>query len=194
MGWNCSVRPALALNLIIFSLQTKATHSITGWSEVIQGAALKWHFEASLKNEHHAGVGRYCRSSRVDTIPINGTLAKHLTSVHLSVIVPLRHPLSCPIQCCPTPFSPVGRSGWGIAWYLNSTLIPVINVTRGNTYTFLIYGGNNSSNPSNYHPFYITDSIAGGRTANTPEEVGSVTLYHVVQWTGIQSSLCSNHY
>ena len=68
---------------------------------------------------------------------------------------------------------PSGRAGWGIAWYLNSTLIPVINVTRGNTYTFLIYGGNNSSNPSNYHPFYISNSIAGGRLANAPGEVRS---------------------
>ena len=69
------------------------------------------------------------------------------------------------------PFCSVGRSGWGIAWYLNSTLIPVIRATRGNTYTFLIHGGNDPSGPGKYHPFYISDSITGGRLANTPEEV-----------------------
>ena len=68
--------------------------------------------------------------------------------------------------------SPVGRSGWGIAWYINSTLAPVIRATRGNTYTFYVYGGSNASNASSYHPFYISDYIAGGRLANTPEEVG----------------------
>ena len=68
--------------------------------------------------------------------------------------------------------SPVGRSGWGIAWYINSTLAPVIRATRGNTYTFYVYGGSNASNAGSYHPFYISDYIAGGRLANTLEEVG----------------------
>ena len=91
---------------------------------------------------------------------------------------------------------PIGRSGSGIAWYLNFALIPVINVTRGNTYTFLIYGGNNSSNPSNYHPFYISNSIAGGRLANAPEEVRSCycTPCTVAQmtWSDIQYNLFTN--
>ena len=68
-------------------------------------------------------------------------------------------------------FCSVGNIAWGIAWYLNSTLVPVIRATRGNTYTFLIHGGNDPSNLSKYHPFYISDSIAGGRLANTPAEV-----------------------
>ena len=70
--------------------------------------------------------------------------------------------------------SPIDRSGWGITWYLNSTLIPVIKVTRGNTYTFIVYGGDNSSNAAEYHPFYITDSVEGGRLANTPREVRAI--------------------
>ena len=90
---------------------------------------------------------------------------------------------------------PIGRSGWGIAWYLNSTLIPVISVTRGNTYTFLIYGGSNPSNPGKYHPFYISDSIAGGRLANSPEEVGSLycTLYCTTEGRHSPHT-CSNHW
>ena len=34
---------------------------------------------------------------------------------------------------------------------------------RNRTYTFLIRGGNDPSDASNYHPFYITDSENGGR-------------------------------
>ena len=63
-----------------------------------------------------------------------------------------------------------GQAGWGIAWYINNTLIPELVVERGRTYTFLVYGGANSADSSNYHPFYITDSIHGGRLLNTPQE------------------------
>ena len=63
-----------------------------------------------------------------------------------------------------------GRPGWGISWYLNDTLIPELVVERGRTYTFLIYGGDNSTDETNYHPLYITDSESGGRLLNTPEE------------------------
>lgn len=41
-------------------------------------------------------------------------------------------------------------------------LIPEINVVRGKTYTFVVEGGNNKTNPANYHPFYITDDPIGG--------------------------------
>ena len=63
-----------------------------------------------------------------------------------------------------------GRAGWGISWYINGTLIPELIVERGRTYTFIIEGGNNSNDISNYHPFYITDSISGGRLQNTEEQ------------------------
>lgn len=33
---------------------------------------------------------------------------------------------------------------------------------RGQTYTFVIEGGNDRTNPARYHPFYITDSSEGG--------------------------------
>ena len=59
---------------------------------------------------------------------------------------------------------------WGIAWFINGTIIPELVVERGRTYTFLVYGGDNPNDDSNYHPFYITDSINGGRLLNTPQE------------------------
>ena len=69
-----------------------------------------------------------------------------------------------------------GQAGWGIAWYINDTLIPELVVERGRTYTFLIYGGDNPADGANYHPFYITDSINGGRLLNTPEQ-RTVSIY-----------------
>jgi len=34
-----------------------------------------------------------------------------------------------------------GEVSWGIAWYINDILIPEIYVERGETYTFLVEGG-----------------------------------------------------
>lgn len=39
---------------------------------------------------------------------------------------------------------------WGIAWYLNDLLIPELTVERGQTYTFIVEGGNDSTNPARY--------------------------------------------
>ena len=64
----------------------------------------------------------------------------------------------------------IGQPGWGIAWYINGTLVPELVVERGRTYTFLVYGGSNPVDASNYHPFYITDSRNGGRLLNTQEQ------------------------
>jgi hypothetical protein len=63
-----------------------------------------------------------------------------------------------------------GQAGWGIALYINGTLIPELVVERGRTYTFLISGGDNPLDGANYHPFYITDSVNGGRLLNTQEQ------------------------
>ena len=64
----------------------------------------------------------------------------------------------------------VGQVGWGIAWFINDLLVPELEFQRGRTYTFTVEGGNNPEDPSNYHPFYITDSISGGYLFNTPEQ------------------------
>lgn len=42
--------------------------------------------------------------------------------------------------CC------IGTPSWGIAWYINDTLIPEITVERGQTYTFIVEGGNSPNN------------------------------------------------
>ena len=63
-----------------------------------------------------------------------------------------------------------GSAGWGIAWYINDTLIPELVVQRGQTYTFIVYGGDDPNNPAQYHPFYITNSPSGGRDFNTLEQ------------------------
>lgn len=55
-----------------------------------------------------------------------------------------------------------GYPSWGIAWYLNDELIPELYVERGETYTFIVEGGNNEQQPARFHPFYITDSPDGG--------------------------------
>ncbi|XP_063228586.1 protein Skeletor, isoforms B/C isoform X2 [Bacillus rossius redtenbacheri] len=60
-------------------------------------------------------------------------------------------------------YTPItGHPSWGIAWYINDKLIPEIYVERGQTYTFVVEGGNDRTNPARYHPFYITDSKEGG--------------------------------
>ncbi|XP_013165632.1 PREDICTED: protein Skeletor, isoforms B/C isoform X2 [Papilio xuthus] len=55
-----------------------------------------------------------------------------------------------------------GHPSWGIAWYINDQLIPEIYVERGQTYTFLVEGGDDRTNPAKFHPFYISDSSEGG--------------------------------
>ncbi|KAL1446832.1 hypothetical protein MTO96_044466, partial [Rhipicephalus appendiculatus] len=55
-----------------------------------------------------------------------------------------------------------GMAGWGISWWINNELIPVLHVERGKSYKFIVEGGSNKSNLAQYHPFYITDNQKGG--------------------------------
>ncbi|XP_067212523.1 protein Skeletor, isoforms B/C isoform X3 [Linepithema humile] len=70
-----------------------------------------------------------------------------------------------------------GHVGWGISWYINGLLIPVINVVRGKRYTFVVEGGYESEYPARYHPFYITDDPIGGYQHKTPEEKAKVKIF-----------------
>jgi hypothetical protein len=70
-----------------------------------------------------------------------------------------------------------GRAGWGIGWYINGTLIPELVVQRGQTYTFIVYGGDDEGDSAQYHPFYITDSVNGGRLLNTVEQRTDEVVY-----------------
>lgn len=46
-------------------------------------------------------------------------------------------------------YTPItGNPSWGIAWYLNDLLIPEVWVERGQTYTFIVEGGDNSAQPA----------------------------------------------
>ncbi|XP_030841370.1 protein Skeletor, isoforms B/C [Strongylocentrotus purpuratus] len=70
-----------------------------------------------------------------------------------------------------------GSVGWGIAWFINGQLIPVLTLSRGKTYTFLVSGGDEPSVNANYHPFYITDDSAGGYAQLSQDEQQNITIY-----------------
>ena len=71
------------------------------------------------------------------------------------------------LSLCTIIFPAAGRAGWGYSWYINGTLIPRLIVSRGYTYTFISEGGDDPGTPSQYHPFYLTSSVIGGRLGNT---------------------------
>lgn len=80
-------------------------------------------------------------------------------------------------------YTPItGNPSWGIAWYLNDLLIPEITVERGKTYIFYVEGGDDSSNPARYHPFYITDSPEGGIGQKTGIELRQQNPYAGVEF------------
>ncbi|XP_072014296.1 uncharacterized protein [Amphiura filiformis] len=70
-----------------------------------------------------------------------------------------------------------GIAGWGIAWYINDELIPILTLTRGVTYTFQVFGGNDRSFPASYHPFYITNDPVGGYSQALPQERQNAVIY-----------------
>lgn len=75
-------------------------------------------------------------------------------------------------------YTPItGHPSWGIAWYLNDLLIPELYVERGQTYTFVVEGGNQPSQPARYHPFYITDSPEGGFGQQSMEQQRHETAF-----------------
>lgn len=48
-------------------------------------------------------------------------------------------------------YTPItGHPSWGIAWYMNDLLIPEIYVERGQTYTFIVEGGDETTQPAKY--------------------------------------------
>ncbi|KAL1491384.1 hypothetical protein ABEB36_011989 [Hypothenemus hampei] len=54
-----------------------------------------------------------------------------------------------------------GLPSWGICYYINDKLIPELYVERGQTYTFVVEGGESTTNPARFHPMYITNSSEG---------------------------------
>ncbi|XP_078691914.1 protein Skeletor, isoforms B/C-like isoform X2 [Branchiostoma floridae x Branchiostoma belcheri] len=77
-----------------------------------------------------------------------------------------------------------GQPGWGIAWYINGLLIPELHVKRRQNYTFIVEGGDDSSLPARYHPFYITDDPKGGYVQKTAAEKQEVAVFAGVDEEG----------
>lgn len=65
---------------------------------------------------------------------------------------------------------------------MNDLLIPEITVQRGKTYTFLVEGGDQVSQPARYHPFYITNSPEGGFGQKSDAEKLKQTVYAGVDY------------
>ena len=65
----------------------------------------------------------------------------------------------------------IGLSGWGIAFYIDDKLAPVLKLSRNVEYTFIVEAGNDPNDPPNYHPFYITNSQKGGILLNKEKQV-----------------------
>ena len=57
-------------------------------------------------------------------------------------------------------------SGWGIAFYIDGKLAPLLKLRRNVTYTFIVEAGDDPNDAPNYHPFYITNSQDGGILLN----------------------------
>ncbi|XP_059352990.1 protein Skeletor, isoforms B/C-like isoform X2 [Daphnia carinata] len=75
-----------------------------------------------------------------------------------------------------------GQPSWGIAWYINDLLIPEIYVEKGETYTFLVEGGNDPTNSARYHPLYITDNLEGGFGQKTDAQQREQRIFAGVQF------------
>lgn len=63
-----------------------------------------------------------------------------------------------------------GRQSWGVSWYINGLLVPELVIERGQTYRFVVEGGNDKTSASMRHPFYLTDSPEGGFDFKTDDE------------------------
>ncbi|XP_049277508.1 protein Skeletor, isoforms B/C isoform X3 [Anopheles funestus] len=75
-----------------------------------------------------------------------------------------------------------GHPSWGIAWYMNDMLIPEIYVERGQTYTFIVEGGDEMTQPAKYHPLYITSSSEGGYGQLSEAKRRRETVYAGVEY------------
>ncbi|XP_058057162.1 protein Skeletor, isoforms B/C [Anopheles bellator] len=80
-------------------------------------------------------------------------------------------------------YTPItGNPSWGIAWYMNDKLIPEIYVERGQTYTFVVEGGDEPTQPAKYHPLYITNSPEGGYGQLSEAQKRRETVYAGVEY------------
>lgn len=68
-------------------------------------------------------------------------------------------------------------NSWGIAYYINGKLIPVLRLQPDVLYTFNIFTGNDTAVDPEYHPFYITDDPKGNYRGYTADERKKVNVY-----------------
>lgn len=76
-----------------------------------------------------------------------------------------------------------GTPSWGISWWINDLLIPEIVVERGQTYTFMVEGGDDPTQGARYHPFYITSSPEGGFGQKTEVEQLHENVLAGLEWS-----------
>jgi DOMON domain len=76
-----------------------------------------------------------------------------------------------------------GQTSWGIAWYVNNYLSPILKLKRGTTYTFRVHGGDDLTNSAEYHPFYITSSSVGGYKQVSSNETVYAGIENIVYGT-----------
>ncbi|GFX81080.1 hypothetical protein TNCV_1910731 [Trichonephila clavipes] len=96
-------------------------------------------------------------------------------------------PLVCPsdktfrAQIGPTGgkgrFHTTRKNVGSVAFYINGILAPEITLERGQTYTFVVEGGNDFETPSRTHPFYITDDHEGGYEQKTAAGKKKVKIF-----------------
>ncbi|KAF2359543.1 DOMON domain [Trinorchestia longiramus] len=78
---------------------------------------------------------------------------------------------------------PPSTPSWGIAWWVNEMLIPEIYVVRGQTYYFVVEGGDDPTKQASYHPFYITDNKEGGFAQKNKQEQEHEQVFAGVEFT-----------
>lgn len=68
--------------------------------------------------------------------------------------------------------SQTGRASWvpPVSWYVNGLMVPELVVERGQSYRFIVEGGNDKTGATRRHPLYLTDSPEGGFNFKTDAE------------------------
>lgn len=76
------------------------------------------------------------------------------------------------------------QASWGISWYINGLLIPELVLERGQSYRFVVEGGNDKTSASARHPLYLTDSSEGGYEFKLDDERAKERIFGGVALRG----------
>ena len=83
--------------------------------------------------------------------------------------------MGCIRACCGCVFQ--GTQSWGITYWINGELAPILELNAGTEYTFNVRAGNNPDNSAEEHPLYITTSRLGGYKQLTADERKEETVF-----------------